>query len=248
MQAHSNDESQKPVSSLGNLGVSIAGVNPQLSLYSNSRGIDGSLTVQTVVDPTSLLGSTNKLLHNSPTESNKYRSLLNDLEAEQHLNDRRNEEAQKIIVSVPNGILSLSGNPTSSHQKNFILQDHLQCQSDVGTSLYVQSSLGNPMSPNANSTGSNSPTSGDDCAKKREMRLFKNREAARECRRKKKEYVRCLENRVAVLETQNKSLIEELRSLKEHYQNKEQLYSRNDGPDSNNVQSKDIYTHDGSIS
>ncbi|WP_159224899.1 bZIP transcription factor, partial [Klebsiella pneumoniae] len=34
---------------------------------------------------------------------------------------------------------------------------------------------------------------------KRELRLMKNREAARECRRKKKEYVRCLENRVAVL-------------------------------------------------
>lgn len=41
------------------------------------------------------------------------------------------------------------------------------------------------------------------------------REAARECRRKKKEYVRCLENRVAVLENQNKTLIEELRALKD---------------------------------
>jgi len=43
------------------------------------------------------------------------------------------------------------------------------------------------------------------------------REAAKECRRKKKEYVRCLENRVAVLENQNKTLIEELKSLKELY-------------------------------
>ena len=43
------------------------------------------------------------------------------------------------------------------------------------------------------------------------------REAARECRRKKKEYVKCLENRVAVLENQNKALIEELKSLKELY-------------------------------
>ena len=32
------------------------------------------------------------------------------------------------------------------------------------------------------------------------LRLQKNREAARECRRKKKEYIKCLENRVAVLE------------------------------------------------
>ena len=43
------------------------------------------------------------------------------------------------------------------------------------------------------------------------------REAAKECRRKKKEYVKCLENRVAVLENQNKALIEELKSLKELY-------------------------------
>lgn len=43
------------------------------------------------------------------------------------------------------------------------------------------------------------------------------REAAKECRRKKKDYVKCLENRVAVLENQNKTLIEELKALKELY-------------------------------
>ncbi|RWS27530.1 hypothetical protein B4U80_03336, partial [Leptotrombidium deliense] len=57
----------------------------------------------------------------------------------------------------------------------------------------------------------------EDAAKKRELRLLKNREAAKECRRKKKEYIKCLENRVAVLENQNKALIEELKSLKELY-------------------------------
>lgn len=46
---------------------------------------------------------------------------------------------------------------------------------------------------------------------------FGHREAARECRRKKKEYVKCLENRVAVLENQNKTLIEELKALKDLY-------------------------------
>ncbi|XP_041823422.1 cyclic AMP-responsive element-binding protein 1-like isoform X2 [Melanotaenia boesemani] len=55
---------------------------------------------------------------------------------------------------------------------------------------------------------------------KRALRLMKNREAARECRRKKKEYVTCLENRVAVLENQNKILIEELRALRDIYQHK----------------------------
>ncbi|XP_053296868.1 cyclic AMP-dependent transcription factor ATF-1 isoform X1 [Pleuronectes platessa] len=57
----------------------------------------------------------------------------------------------------------------------------------------------------------------DDPTFKREVRLAKNREAARECRRKKKEYVKCLENRVAVLENQNKTLIEELKTLKDLY-------------------------------
>ncbi|XP_035475140.1 cyclic AMP-dependent transcription factor ATF-1 isoform X1 [Scophthalmus maximus] len=61
---------------------------------------------------------------------------------------------------------------------------------------------------------------GEVVSHKRELRLQKNREAARECRRKKKEYVKCLENRVAVLENQNKTLIEELRALKDIYQHK----------------------------
>lgn len=47
--------------------------------------------------------------------------------------------------------------------------------------------------------------------------FMSHREAARECRRKKKEYVKCLENRVAVLENQNKTLIEELKTLKDLY-------------------------------
>ena len=85
-------------------------------------------------------------------------------------------------------------------------------------------------------------TAVDDSSRKREVRLMKNRccfilfvffcvsdtycilcrEAARECRRKKKEYVRCLENRVAVLESQNQALIGELRALKELYLPKSQ--------------------------
>ncbi|XP_077411243.1 cAMP-responsive element modulator-like [Vanacampus margaritifer] len=60
----------------------------------------------------------------------------------------------------------------------------------------------------------------EDVSQKREQRLMKNREAARECRRKKKEYVKCLENRVAVLENQNKTLIEELRTMKDIYRHK----------------------------
>ncbi|XP_037021678.2 cAMP-responsive element modulator isoform X2 [Artibeus jamaicensis] len=55
----------------------------------------------------------------------------------------------------------------------------------------------------------------EEATRKRELRLMKNREAAKECRRRKKEYVKCLESRVAVLEVQNKRLIEELETLKD---------------------------------
>ncbi|KAM9488611.1 cAMP-responsive element modulator-like isoform 2-T2 [Clarias gariepinus] len=57
----------------------------------------------------------------------------------------------------------------------------------------------------------------EEAARKRELRMKKNREAAREFRRKKKEWIRYLENRVAVLENQNKNLLEELTALKDLY-------------------------------
>ncbi|XP_021241611.1 cAMP-responsive element modulator isoform X5 [Numida meleagris] len=55
----------------------------------------------------------------------------------------------------------------------------------------------------------------EEATRKRELRLLKNREAAKECRRRKKEYIKCLESRVAVLEVQNQKLIEELETLKD---------------------------------
>ncbi|PFX30485.1 cAMP-responsive element modulator-like [Stylophora pistillata] len=70
---------------------------------------------------------------------------------------------------------------------------------------------------NSPGIGGNGQQIAEDASRKREMRLMKNREAAKECRRKKKEYVKCLENRVAVLENQNKTLIEELKTLKDLY-------------------------------
>ncbi|KAM9216300.1 LOW QUALITY PROTEIN: cyclic AMP-dependent transcription factor ATF-1-like [Dugong dugon] len=69
-------------------------------------------------------------------------------------------------------------------------------------------------------TLSSQTTKRDDPRLKREIRLMKNREAARECRRKKKEYAKCLENRIAFLENQNQTLIEELKTLKDLYSQK----------------------------
>jgi len=75
-----------------------------------------------------------------------------------------------------------------------------------------------PVSVSGSDHGGHSGHTGvGEVTRKRELRLLKNREAARECRNKKKEYIKCLENRVAILENQNKALIEELRSLKELY-------------------------------
>ncbi|XP_036441716.1 cAMP responsive element modulator b isoform X2 [Colossoma macropomum] len=60
----------------------------------------------------------------------------------------------------------------------------------------------------------------EEASHKRELRLMKNREAAKECRRRKREYVRCLETRVTMLELQNKKLISELQNMKEMYAGK----------------------------
>ena len=81
--------------------------------------------------------------------------------------------------------------------------------------------------------------------RKREIRLIKNREAARECRRKKKEYIKCLENRVAVLENQNKALIEELKSLKALYSSASSTkVPPNDGSKNNQVRLNRLTLHD----
>ncbi|MBN3286558.1 CREM protein, partial [Polyodon spathula] len=68
----------------------------------------------------------------------------------------------------------------------------------------------------------------DEVTRKREHRLMKNRDAAKECRRRKKEYVKCLESRVGMLEVQNKKLIEELESLKDIYVDQEFLSEKTD--------------------
>lgn len=85
----------------------------------------------------------------------------------------------------------------------------------------VMSGYNSSPSPLGMAGGSRGGGDNDDSTRKRQVRLLKNREAAKECRRKKKEYVKCLENRVAVLENQNKALIEELKTLKELYCRKE---------------------------
>lgn len=103
---------------------------------------------------------------------------------------------------------------------------HIFVPVTVSTDLHAYQIRSATSSPNSSlsqnvvmtSSGSLSPHHvAEEASRKRELRLLKNREAAKECRRKKKEYIKCLENRVAVLENQNKALIDELKSLKELY-------------------------------
>ncbi|XP_065114602.1 cAMP responsive element modulator b isoform X1 [Paramisgurnus dabryanus] len=57
----------------------------------------------------------------------------------------------------------------------------------------------------------------EEASRKRELRLMKNRVAAKECRQRKKEYVRDLETRLTAMENQNKKLTKELEHIKTLY-------------------------------
>ncbi|XDV47765.1 hypothetical protein PO909_017324, partial [Leuciscus waleckii] len=108
------------------------------------------------------------------------------------------------------------------HSRNgtYIVSDNMGQATPGGMTAYQISSPASGHSQVNDSSSGSLPSPqqlDDDASRKREHRLMKNREAARECRRKKKEYVKCLENRVAVLEKQNKMLIEELKALKDLY-------------------------------
>merc|ERR1712025_543840 len=116
----------------------------------------------------------------------------------------QNYDPNTNIRGISNGSIISNG----EHVSQLVGQQGVQYSGSPssGGTFYLQSPL--PSLDNGQVEGG---------GRKREIRLMKNREAARECRRKKKEYIKCLENRVAVLENQNKALIEELKSLKELY-------------------------------
>ncbi|XP_073347027.1 cAMP-responsive element modulator isoform X1 [Pagrus major] len=121
-------------------------------------------------------------------------------------------------------ILQCAAQPGDSQQQYYIQGGQVLIQAATGDIPAYQlrspnSGLAQSIVMAASPGSMQSPPSqhAEEITRKREVRLMKNREAARECRRKKKEYVKCLENRVAVLENQNKTLIEELKALKDIY-------------------------------
>lgn len=154
-------------------------------------GSGGSIMTDTNSDDTMSDDETSpKKRRDLLTRRPSYRKILSDLGGAEIAN------AQSDGPGIP-AALAVSGGgtvPYSQTQDGQIYVPHLFPNAVIGANVQLE-----------------------DQSRKREMRLQKNREAARECRRKKKEYIKCLENRVAVLENQNKALIEELKSLKELY-------------------------------
>uniref|UniRef100_A0A3B3ZIE1 cAMP responsive element binding protein 1 n=1 Tax=Periophthalmus magnuspinnatus TaxID=409849 RepID=A0A3B3ZIE1_9GOBI len=149
-----------------------------------------------------------------------YRSILNDLSSDAPAVPRIEEEKAEedsasaaaaatpaiTTVTVPTPIYQTSSGQYTASGDVQAYQIRAAPASTIAPSVVMASS---PALPTGGAT--------EEVTRKREVRLMKNREAARECRRKKKEYVKCLENRVAVLENQNKTLIEELKALKDLY-------------------------------
>jgi hypothetical protein len=148
-----------------------------------------------------------------------------------------------------NGLSAISMANISGHLMSTLNPSHLPngtgayfvsgLPNDLTSNYKLPASSNSDLPSPSNSSNSSNPSSSNhrhhhphhqakchgesgDPTRKREVRLQKNREAARECRRKKKEYIKCLEERVTGLENQNKALIEELRQLKELYCQREE--------------------------
>ncbi|XP_019597284.1 cAMP-responsive element modulator isoform X16 [Rhinolophus sinicus] len=156
-----------------------------------------------------------------------YRKILNELSSDVHGVPKIEEEKSEEEGTPPN--IATMAVPTSIYQTSTgqyneeieLAPSHMAAATgDMPTYQIPAPTTALPQGVvMAASPGSlHSPQQlAEEATRKRELRLMKNREAARECRRKKKEYVKCLENRVAVLENQNKTLIEELKALKDLY-------------------------------
>ncbi|KAM4626126.1 cyclic AMP-responsive element-binding protein 1 isoform 3-T3 [Discoglossus pictus] len=127
-------------------------------------------------------------------------------------------DGQQILVPSNQVVVQEFMNPSSHPDTLELVNFHQAASGDVQT-YQIRTAPTSTIAPGVVMASSPALPAqpAEEAARKREVRLMKNREAARECRRKKKEYVKCLENRVAVLENQNKTLIEELKALKDLY-------------------------------
>ncbi|KAL1788642.1 cAMP-responsive element modulator isoform X14 [Sigmodon hispidus] len=143
-----------------------------------------------------------------------YRKILNELSSDVPGIPKIEEEKSEEEGTPP--IIATMAVPTSIYQTS---TEQYTATGDMPTYQIQAPTTALPQGVvMAASPGSlHSPQQLAEATRKRELRLMENREAAWECCRKKKEYVKCLENPVAVLENQNKTLTEELKALKDLY-------------------------------
>ncbi|XP_009474226.1 PREDICTED: cAMP-responsive element modulator isoform X8 [Nipponia nippon] len=156
-----------------------------------------------------------------------YRKILNELSSDAPAVPKIEEEEKSEDEGAPSGIsamampASLYHTNTGQYNRDSLLLSHVAAATGDMPAYQIRTpttTLPQGVVMAASPGTLHSPQQlAEEATRKRELRLLKNREAARECRRKKKEYVKCLENRVAVLENQNKTLIEELKALKDLY-------------------------------
>ncbi|XP_022918234.1 cyclic AMP-responsive element-binding protein 1 isoform X4 [Onthophagus taurus] len=186
----------QPVLSKGN--VILVG-KPSSVIQTAQGGLQTLQVVETASDDSYSEEESPKKRRDLLTRRPSYRKILNDLGGGE-------------IAVIPAGAIQISSGEGGQNIHTLTMTN-----STAGGAI-VQYAQGQEFFvPVVAQSASLSGGGSEDQARKREMRLLKNREAARECRRKKKEYIKCLENRVAVLENQNKALIDELKSLKELY-------------------------------
>ncbi|XP_006888988.1 PREDICTED: cAMP-responsive element modulator isoform X10 [Elephantulus edwardii] len=142
-----------------------------------------------------------------------YRKILNELSSDVPGVSKIEEEKPEEEGTPPN--IATMALPTSIYQTS---TGQYTATGDMPTYQIRASTTALPQGVvmTASLVGLHSPQQlAEEAIHTRRLRLMKNREAAKECRRRKKEYVKCLESRVAVLEVQNKKLIEELETLKD---------------------------------
>uniref|UniRef100_A0A1I8EMF7 BZIP domain-containing protein n=1 Tax=Wuchereria bancrofti TaxID=6293 RepID=A0A1I8EMF7_WUCBA len=194
-------------------------VDKQLKKEPDEQSV-ASVVIQPSAEPVETVRSQMSLRQDPNAQLSEQQAISSRLEQVQYIAPS-GQTAGSSSGPVP-GMLSVNaevlGLKTMSAGGDGQQQQYVPSNQGTNWQSTVISGYTSSPSPLGMAGGSRTTTESDDSTRKRQVRLLKNREAAKECRRKKKEYVKCLENRVAVLENQNKALIEELKTLKEFMQ------------------------------
>ena len=114
-----------------------------------------------------------------------------------------NGQAYQIVTPL-NLVGGVSGSSVTTSSQQSVSSGQFSSTTTNGTSgssVFIQAGSSEQQLVTVQSNTNGSPgNQAEEVARKREVRLMKNREAARECRNKKKEYIKCLENRSVFLQ------------------------------------------------